>query len=230
VFRSSAPEYYEKLLRSGSLDDEEIHRLAFGDDRVFGQRVIEAKPEVMLGLLVDLSGSMYGEKLRIAQRLAQLFVWAVHDQPGVETAVWGHTADVDEAGVAEVYRLWEPGDPLTRLGLIAEMPHANNADSAAIEYVVRQVMDKPQPEKVVVVLSDGLPSAHGYGGRQGQMAVRTVTRWAAHQGVRVLQLAIDPHDLRPEDQARMFGAENVVLYQHASMLPRQLTQVLGRFS
>lgn len=234
VFRNSAPQYDEKLLKTGSaIDDEEIWRAATGDFRVFTERVIEAKPDVFMGLLVDLSGSMSGPKLKIAQRLAQLFVWAVHDQETIETAVWGHTADTGRylgGSTIDVFRLWERGDPISRLGLISELDHSNNADGHAIAHVARWIADNAtQPEKVLVVLSDGLPNAHGYGGTPAQQHVRQVCRWAQSHGVQVVQLAIDPSGIRPADQSAMFGEGNWMPFTSYAALPRQITALLSRY-
>lgn len=226
VFRASAPEYVERLLRTGNVDDDELVRWAAGDERIFNQKQIDAKPDVLMGLLVDLSGSMHGSKLETAQRIAQVVVWALHDAEGVETRVWGHTADVD-GSEAEVYRIWEPGDPLSRLGLISSLPHSNNADGHAIAYCAKQMFDAEQPEKVLLVLSDGLPHANGYGGDPAMSHIRSVCHWAQQRGVRVIQVAIDPHDLRPEEQAKMFP--EWIAYDGGS-LPRKIAAVMARFS
>lgn len=227
VFRNSAPQHDIKLLKSGSLDDEELYRWGMGDYRVFSERVVEAKPDVVMGLLCDISGSMRGQKLQTTQRLAQLLTWAVHDQEGIQTQVWAHTADVDDTA-SEVYRIWERGDPLSRLGLISTLPHMNNADGFAIGEVVRQMMDVDQPERVLIVLADGQPSAHGYGGQPAFNHIRSVVRWAATRNVRVIQVAIDDY-LEMEDQIAMFGAENVLPYESDAALPRQLTQLMSRY-
>lgn len=232
VFRSELPRYDLKLQRTGELDDEELYRWSMNDDRLFTQRVIESKPDAFVGLLVDLSGSMAGwgerSKIATAQRLAQLFVWAMNDSEGVTTTVWGHTGDNDDAG-ADIYTLWEPGDPLRRLGLISSLPHGNNYDGYSLEYCVNQMRKHPQPEKTIIVLSDGYPAGTGYGDREAQDHIRTVCRWAAAQGVNVIQIAID-HTLRPEDQARMFGPNNWFPYTTERQLPRDLTRILARFA
>lgn len=232
VFRAAVPQYDIKLLRQGVLDDEELWRLPGGDYRVFGERVVETKPDVFMGLLVDLSGSMNdGYKLKNAQRLAQLFVWALHDQEGVETQVWGHTGDSNygRGSSVEIFRLWEQHDPLSRLGLIGTIDHANNFDGHALAYVARQVLDQPQPQKVVVVLSDGIPSGNGYGGERGMQHVREVAEWARHEGCAVIQIAIDS-DLRMQDQAKMYGLENVIPFKSTVELPKQLARLMARFS
>jgi hypothetical protein len=228
VFRNSAPQHDVKLLKSGAMDDGELYRWGMGDFRVFTERVIESKPDVFMGLLVDLSGSMWGRGLHIAQQLAQVFVHAVHDQEGIETAVWGHTGD-DTPNVSDVYRIWERGDPLNRLGLISTLPHMNNYDGAAISIVVKEMLKAEQPEKVLLVLADGLPAGAGYGGQPAANHVRAVTRWALRQGVRVIQIAIDPDGLEIEDQNAMFGAENVVPFKDVASLPRQMTAIMERY-
>lgn len=228
VFRSSAPQFDIKLLRQGVLDDEELYRWGMGDYRVYSERVIEAKPDVFMGLLVDMSGSMSGRKLKTAQKLAQLFVWALHDQEGIETRVWGHTGDGSDGASVDIFRLWEVGDPMSRLGLIETLPHSNNYDGHAISYVVKQVMDQPHPQKVVIVLSDGLPSGQGYGGERGMRHMREVCQWASHNGVNVIQIAIDD-GIDPADQSRMFGEGNWIEYKNNALLPKQLARLMSKY-
>lgn len=226
VFRASAAEHTIKLQERGELDDEELHRWGAGDYRVFSDRVIETRPDVFMGLLVDLSGSMAGSKLAIAQRLAQLWVWAMADQPGITTAVWGHTAD-RPSGV-DILRLWETGDPLSRLGIITASSHANNGDGWALEYVARQVLEQREPQKIVVVLSDGQPSMNGYGGMPAMKHVRSVVEWSERQGCPVVQIAIDPYGLDETEQRIMF--RHVVAFRDEATLPRQLAAIMARLT
>lgn len=226
VFRAAAPQHDLKLQERGVMDDEELWRPATGDYRVFSERIIEARPDTALGLLVDISGSMAGGKLAIAQRLAQTFVWATQDLDGVTSTVWAHTSGTG----AEVFRIWQPGDPLTRLGLLSSLDHASNADGYAIGWCVSQLLPQPEPQKVLIVLSDGLPSFYDYGGNAGMAHVRRVVDWADRQGVTVIQIAIDPGDMRPEEQAAMFGPNKWVPYTDDASLPRDLARVVGRLT
>lgn len=233
VFRPELPRYDLKLQRTGELDDEELYRWGLGDNRLFTQRIIEEKPDALIGLLVDLSGSMMGwgesSKIDTAQRLAQLFVWALHDSEGVETRVWGHTGDSDYGSGSDVFRIWEPGDPMRRLGLIKTLDHGNNYDGYSLEYCIDQMRGAEQPQKVLLVLSDGYPAGHDYGDREAQHHMRTVCQWGQSQGVTVIQIAID-HELRAADQARMFGPGNWLPYVSDKQLPRDLARILARFA
>jgi hypothetical protein len=232
VFRQIGTRYDLKLRREGEIDDEELWRLAAGDERVFSERVIEGRPECLIGMLVDLSGSMEGPHLATAQRLAQTMLWALYGQDGVETQVWGHTGDVGDVGDgggSSVYRLWEPGDPMSRLGLISALPHGNNYDGFAIAHCIKQMIPAPQEQKVLIVLSDGYPAGSGYGGIPAQNHMRMVSDWGRRQGVETIQIAIDDA-MRLDDQARMFGHGNFIPYTTDAALPRELTKLLDRFT
>ncbi len=85
-----------------------------------------------------------------------------------------------------------------------------------------------QPQKIVVVLSDGLPSGAGYGGAPAAAHVRRTVKWAERQGVTVWQIAIDPHDIRPEEQESMYPG-SWIGYESDARLPKQLTALMSRF-
>lgn len=226
VFRQELPRYTNRLLKSGNVDDEELWRWKAGDYRVFNEEVIAARPQTQLSLLVDMSGSMWGEKLRTAQELAQLFIWALKDMEGVDTKVFGHTGDVSQIAM-EIYRLWEPGESMTRLGLINSMHHSQNYDGHAIAWCAKELTLRGQPEeqRILLVLSDGYPAAHDYGGSRGQAHVRQVVTWAETQGVHVIQIAIDP-SVEPSRQARMF--KEFIQFTSLADVPKQLTRLLAK--
>ena len=228
VFRGALPAYDLKLQKRGEMDDEEVYRFGLDDHRIFSQRVVETRPDVFMGLLVDLSGSMeWGGKLQNAQRLAQLFLWALHDMTGVRTTIWGHSGDMEHGEGADIYRLWEPGDPMRRLGLISTLPHGNNYDSHVLGWCVNQMLPEPEPQKILVVLSDGLPQGRGYGGDEAMAHVRETVDWSDRAGVTIIQIAIDEY-MRAEEQSQMY--RHWIEFKDEKRLPRDLTAVLGRFA
>lgn len=236
AFRSVAPEYSLKAQRSGEMDDAELYRAGMGDYRVWTQHVVEGRPDVAVGMLVDMSGSMESSvgkgngdtRLAVAQRMAQLLTWAMDGVDGVAPRVWGHTGDGSQSG-CDIYRIWEPGDPMSRLGLISDLEHSNNYDGYAIEHCVRELAAMEQPQKLLIVLSDGLPSAQDYSGSAARKHVRTVTDWAAHRmGVDVIQVAVDAY-LRNQ-QADMFGEGNFVAFTDEAQVTRDLARLLERYT
>jgi hypothetical protein len=234
-FRPELPHYSERILKSGTVDEAEIWRFGADDYRIFERQVIETYPNVHVGLLVDVSGSMSslvnhgdydaGTKLNVAEDLAALFVGALRTMEGVTPRVWAHTGDTDLGAGSEVFEIWQPGESIDRLRLIQTVQHGNNYDGFAIGYVVDQLLAVGQPtdNRLLIVLSDGYPAGQSYGGYQAEQHVRTVTDDAEKRGVYVIQIAIDA-ELRAENQNRMF--RHWVEYQPDD-LPRRFARVLS---
>jgi hypothetical protein len=228
LFRQELPQYTNRLQREGGLDEEELWRWSAGDYRLFEEKVIAVHPKVQMSLLVDMSGSMMGGGLETAEELAQLFVWALKDMQNVTTKVFGHTANI-VGHDCQVYRIWEPGDPLTRLGLIHTLPHMNNYDGFAIASVAKELMDRGEPDeqRVLIVLADGYPSGAGYGGEPAFRHVKMVDDWARKNGVEVIQIAID-YSLDPGRQSAMF--KQWIPFTDTGSLPRKLEALLAKLT
>jgi hypothetical protein len=227
VFRQELPRYDDRLLKEGQIDDDELWRFGAKDYRVFHEERVVNRPKVQLGMLVDMSGSMLGgRKLQTAQELAQLLLMSAKDMDGVSPVVWGHTGDNGQVQCT-IFRIWDQGEPVTRLGLISSQEHGNNYDGFAIDWCAKQLINRgdADEQRVLLVLSDGYPAGSGYGGAQAELHMRQVGDWAARQGVSVIQIAID-EAVRPERQAAMF--KEWVQFTNMGELPRKLAKLLEK--
>lgn len=231
-FRQELPRYSVRLEKEGLLDEEELWRFAAGDYRLFEEHVIASHPQTQMTLLVDCSGSMNTRsKLPRAQELAQLFVWALRDMENVTTKVFGHSGNVVHGNDCQIYRFWEPGDPMSRLGLISAVPHMNNYDSFAIGWCAKEITERGQPneQRLLFVLSDGLPQANGYGGRSAMDHVAEVVAWGKKNGVRIIQIAIDDA-LDPHSQSYMFKEWIAYARSDEAKLPLRLAKLLAKLT
>jgi hypothetical protein len=229
--RPSAMEWTDRLRKSGAVDEDEVWRAGTGDLRFFEQRTVESAPDTSIAILVDVSGSMGGMKMEAAVNACSILHHCLKDMNGVNVHVYGHTAGVGEYGAATVYRIWAKGEPLTRLGLLHTVPGGNNYDGFALAWVVKDLMRqaKPEEQRLVFIISDGLPngsSSNGhYGGMPAMQHIREVGRWAERQDVDIIQIAIG--GVRPEQQA--------VMYKHwvpfdgdVNKLPSQIMGILRK--
>jgi Mg-chelatase subunit ChlD len=235
LMRPSALEWTDRLQKGGSIDEDEIWRAGAGDMRFFERRVVESAPDTSIALLVDMSGSMSGRKLRSASDAASIIHACTKEMRGVRVRVYGHTGDSHDSGDGNsvVYRIWEPGDPVTRLGTMMTQSKGDNYDGYALGWTVQQLIkhSTPEEQQIVFIISDGLPNGYGagtvcgYGGDGAMDHIRDVVRWAERQGVDVIQIAIDP-SLRAEEQARMY--KHWVPFEDANMLPGQVMGILKK--
>lgn len=236
-FRPVAQQWTTRLQRSGSLDEDELWRATreVRDYRVFEQRNVESSPDTNITLLVDISGSMAGSKVTTAMQAAAVMHEVLKTQPGVRVRVRAHTGDCHpgKSGEAIIHKIWERGEPLSRLGLIQSLRHGNNYDGFAIGWCVKELVEmaKPDEQRVLIVLADGQPAGYGkglaggYGGAQARKHVWDTQEWARQKGVDVIQIAID-HSLDPTQQKAMF--RHWIPFEGLERLPSQITNILKR--
>ena len=233
-FRPVAQQWTTRLQRSGALDEDEVWRAAPAlgkehDFRVFEQRNVESSPDTTITLLIDISGSMYGQKMRTGVQAAAIMHEVLKATPGVRIRVRAHTGDVapGDRGDVVLYKVWESGEPVSRLGIPETVPHGNNYDGYAIGWCVREMLQhqKPEEQRLLIVLSDGYPHGSAYGGRDARRHVKETQAWARRQGVSVIQIAIDP-SMDPARQAEMF--DHWVPFTTLEALPAQITAILKK--
>ena len=213
----------EHFQKSGDLDEDELYRLMQRDDRVFMNVEEEQEESASIHFLVDASGSMeagvgsghgyggYGPtRLSTAIEMAWLMAHSMNKRQHVKAHVWAHTGDGPVTGSAGrarhdgpvVYDIWQTGEDLNRLNIIKEIYTANNYDGYAIKFVGSKLEKEEAEKKYLIVLSDGQPSAHGYGGVAGMDHVREVTDALLKKNIHVVQIAIG--GISASQQARMF--------------------------
>jgi cobalamin biosynthesis protein CobT len=205
VLRPAKPEYSDRLLRSGQVDDEELWRWGAGDFRVFEQKIRESVPDTDITLLVDESGSMGGaDRMPVAKRLAQLMLDCLSTMDGVTLRVRGHTGQSGDFPLGMVIdKIWDPGDDPNRIALLEA--NAQNMDGHAIDWCVKELLSgRGNTQKILIVIADGEPYAHGYSGYGAEQHVRDVVTKAERNGVYVIQLGVSS-DLDYASQQRMFN-------------------------
>ena len=157
--------------KAGRLDQRRLVQAATGSETVWRQREDGRDLDNAVMLLVDLSGSMEGEPLKLAAQAA-LTLAMVCEKAGVPACVMGFEAQ-DNTG----NWLWESREPSNTyvfkgfdtpaekawagLTLMAQCDMACNADADAIIKAEHLLDQRQERTKTLIVLSDGFPAVHG---------------------------------------------------------------------
>ena len=229
-FRKVKQSETERLLKSGLIDEEQLFRVGFGDSRVFERTYFPEETYTSVTMLVDSSGSMAGRKLDQAQYLAGVMLACLRTIKGVRVKVRAHTdGAVNGSGSVQMFRIWENGDPDTRIGTLQTIPHNANADGFAIDWCAKELHENAEPgeSQLLIVLSDGLPNSsvdgHHYGGAPAMDHMRQVGNYWKREGVTIVQIAIG-RGLDAASQARMF--EHWIGYTDDRKLQFELANLL----
>ena len=162
----------------GRLDTRRFVGAFNGRQDVFKKREPRPEMDTALTVLIDLSGSMCGSKIRIAEQCAIALAEAV-DKTGVAYEVLGFT----QAGSADDYPLQPNGDAYSRyrpihtyvfknfeqrlfeckgsMSSIYDCGTGQNADGESLMYAYARLKKRQERRKVLMVLSDGQPASDG---------------------------------------------------------------------
>lgn len=156
----------QKNLRRGALDTGALWKSGAGDDRLFTRKGCPDTGSVVFYILIDNSGSMAsssgnGMQKYVAARIAASVIEeATKSLVPCKIALFNQSGravnhvtirSFDESG--KVNRSW---NSLSTIG-----PGGCNADSVNIRVASAELTRRPERKKVLLILSDGAPSAYG---------------------------------------------------------------------
>jgi len=131
--------------------------------------------------------------------------------------------------VHEVKRFGEAWDAAARQRVAAIKPGFYTRMGAAIRYGTRRLTERPERQKLLLILSDGKPNdLDQYEGRYGLEDTREAVRAARQAGLVPFCVTIDQqaHVYLP----RLFGVQGYALVHRPEQLARALTQVYVRLT
>lgn len=191
--------------KTGTLDPTKIVEAYQGVENVYTQPAAYETKKVVLSILLDESGSMdWKGRVDLVKQAAALLIQAFGDSEYVDLYIYGHTADIITGEETSVYVYKEGSERGSRLiedinRLSYVSAKSQNRDGTAIYEVAKRVNKKafnestPDKDKksIMIVMSDGLPEASGYGGMPAVRETRKmVTKAQEEFGVSIIQCTI----------------------------------------
>lgn len=137
-------------------------RDVYHNDGKYFSRINEpdGKLRVAFSVLVDESGSMYGEKTEKA-RQATILLENTLRKLNVPFMIAGHTEYSGECTI-NPYCDFDTNDGMDRYRLYDINADSGNIDGAAITYMGEKLLKRPEEIKILIVISDGEPAGTSY--------------------------------------------------------------------
>ena len=189
LFMSKKKKNIIKGKRSGKLCCSNLHKLRVDDNRVFTHKSEVEGKNTAVTLLVDLSGSMHGDRHQCAVSAAYLFC-SVLERLRIPCEVLGFSTggiSVGNVGRRENITLGifksfsEKTTPETSgrfchlyKGNSSSKVFRNNDDGEAILMSLGRLANRPEERKIMFVFSDGQPNCHTSNGCEYKHLVNVV--------------------------------------------------------
>ena len=158
-------------------------------------------PHMCISTVVDCSGSMSGPRIDAARKMA-LLVENFATQLQIPCSCIGHSTvsyyfpkeDV------EIYKVFDFNHSKQEVKKISGLSaKRNNRDGFAFRYALNKIKKRPEPFKVIIIISDGLPAAQMYSGKVGKMDIQNFLKEAEKTGISVLSFNIGSDQKSLED-------------------------------
>ena len=199
-------------MRSGLLDTGKLAEAYQGVQTVYVREGRVRSDRMAVCVLIDESGSMYGEKIQAARDLAVLLNEAIQSIPAIDLYIYGHTygdrcrdSYCEGRKIAELQVYREKGyAPKKALGSVAD--RSGNIDSFAIrEAAARMLRFSACRKNLMFVITDGAPN------EKYEQLTETV-KSLEKQGMNIVAVCIEPsydpsalytHHVRFTDMSRL---------------------------
>ena len=234
-------------LRTGRVNSASLYRLKTGDTRVMRRReVMGETKDVAVSLVLDNSGSMQGSKLDLTMISAYAMstvldrLGVAHEVSGFTTIYSGYSTPEEiaeeerklgmsfsryEALYLPIYKGFNEKLGVEQKQRMALAPHKhsftrNNVDGESIAVAATRLLKRPEAGKIMLVLSDGAPAAHGNHDHLNQHLRDTVQKYT-NLGVKLIGIGIQ------DSSVKHFYPEYTVL-RNLDDLPGQLMKELRK--
>lgn len=201
-------------------------RVAKADLRYFDKRTsVAATPSLSIAILVDESGSMSGSKIRIAQATA-IALYEMCISLDVPYCVLGHSERyLNEDVCIRNYCFFDECDEDTKYKLLSIEANGCNRDGAALRFTADLLNKQNTDKKLLIVISDGQPSAKGYSGSIAKHDMQTVIKEYERFGISFIAAAIDADKKSIEE---IYEPKRFLNINNLEELPNQLVDIVRK--
>ncbi len=208
------------------------HALYRQDCKMFYKNKLPSETELAVGLLIDESGSMDCNQRCTYARATAIILEDFCRKLGIPIAVYGHStgyrgSERNWKRSVELYSYveFDNFDNDDRYRLMNISSRGGNRDGAALRFVAERLMERPEPQKLLMLISDGQPADSGYSGDAAEADLRGIQQEYQRKGVLFLAAAIGDDK---ENIQRIYG-DAFLDITDLEQLPVKLTNEVKRY-
>ena len=212
------------LLMGSRIDHTAYFR---NDGKIFTKRN-RPNDEISLavGVLVDMSGSMCGERIRIAQAMT-LVVYDFCKSLSIPITIYGH--DTTYGNTVNLYSFaeFDSVDGKDKYRLMNIHDGGSNRDGCAVRFVAEKLSGRSEDCKLFIVVSDGQPADGGYYGTAAELDLQGIRKEYTNKGITFLAAAIG--DDKPAIK-RCYGESSFLDITDLKEFPMTIAKLIARYA
>jgi hypothetical protein len=228
LFQENDASIYTRGLTAGDLDDNNLWKLRFDHEHIYERKDIPKQMEHQIGILLDQSGSMGREKMRDAADVCMMLLEGLKSYRSIKKIVYGHSGqERNDTDCIMIPYITPKTDVSYRLA--TAQARRQNFDGLALKYTAERMMEVPvNGKRFMLVISDGQPAAHGYGGWEAINHTAKCIKEARKKGIKVFGIGVQ-NAFSSDIGDKMYGKGNYVVLADTSSSIRVMISKLKQF-
>jgi hypothetical protein len=173
-------------MKSGKVDPKGLHRLGVGDYSIFQKKGTPEKIDVCAYLLQDNSGSMSGTRREACCKAFATVEEAFRGLMPLKLVVFDSYGN-DNVHHVVLKDFEESAKPNYSWNFLRKGDSGyGNKDGSSIRIATREILKRPERDKILFIASDGLPTEYYGGFSEGMQDVRNAVVEAQKCGIHVI--------------------------------------------
>lgn len=189
----------DKIIKERQIGDEE-NGLFFGqeldsdnlyrnDKKVFKSKILpEDIPDMEILMMIDLSGSMSGDKISKARESAYI-TWKFCQMMNIPISIYGHNGNSSVCNIYKAVDSYEPKQDADNIFMLSS--RASNYDSIAMKFAVDRLNLSEAKDKLLIFISDGMPCYASCIGGDRYYDIHSVVEEAKKLNINIITAAVD---------------------------------------
>lgn len=231
IFRNKE-EYTLRGQKRGILDVGNIHRVQTKEYNVFLKKGVPIKSDYVGYLLEDGSGSM-SEQGKWNQSKRALAVMEEGLKGIIPFKIATFNTDFNGNSVVhQVVKDFKDENKTYNYSYNAfaqRRPAGMNKDGYSIRVATKELLKRPEKDRILIIFSDGLPSSYRGGKDAGMVDVKEAVKEARKAGIFVVALLFGTEEFRDMNiESYRYMYEKNIISCEPSMISNQLTRMLKK--
>ena len=195
------------------------------DRRMFYNTRLPSEPiQMAVAVLCDESGSMGICDRATVTRAASIVLYDFCRGLNIPVAIHGHSTDHKDVQIY-AHADFNSIDNNDKYRIMDITARCDNRDGAALRFTAEQLLKRPEPLKLLFLISDGQPYATGYYGTEAEADLRGIKLEYTRKGIKLIAAAIG--DDKPHIE-RIYK-DGFLDITNLNNLPMNLCTLLSRY-
>lgn len=201
------------------------NNLVHTDGKIFyNNRLPQDLPQLSIGVLVDESNSMRIYNRSVYARATASIVYEFCQQLHIPITIIGHSAEEYWGSSSTTMHFFDycefnSIDGKDKYRLMDIKYRGYTRDGAALRYIMERLVERPEEQKILFVISDGKPCSNNYTGEPAKADIRSIVREYEKKGIKTVACAIGSDK---KEILSIYGENRFLDITDLSQLPRTM--------